>query len=390
MEFLKSLWPNSSTNVITIPQHIEGELEDDLDLKVKALTYLFKRMNIENLPSFVNDGSGIYSFDNSSSSTSLGNEKLDAMYNKLEFERVLVSDEHRILIDWFKNRFRSICILSDTPKSPFERQLAKNFRFTILHADAPDDVYVNTLLESNIYIEHPIDIDVKRQIVVDAIQAQRQLRPSHKKSFNKNDRSMIISKYIRRLSEVVQIERIYKASLISKLETYKSSKLGFIKETIDEFSETSFDGNEENGVRLFPSNAVRSSRSRSPMRRQSNDSKPPLSPVKLNSLPQLQQTSPIVGTAKLSPPSSPVRSSSGSPSRQLRSRSSSPVKSLKKKQSMTILKMDNSLSQSDTTTTTPGADDEWVTKDEMSQIQIQSEQAVLFRVERERKLLRAQ
>ena len=42
-------------------------------------------------------------------------QKLDIMYNKSQFERLIVHDEHRVLIDWIKNRFRSLCILSDDP-----------------------------------------------------------------------------------------------------------------------------------------------------------------------------------------------------------------------------------------------------------------------------------
>lgn len=379
MEFLKSLWPNSSTNVITIPQHIEGELEDDLDLKVRALTYLFKRLDIEHLPAFLNDENGIYDLNGDVDPENY-NEKLDTIYNKSEFERMLVNDEHRILVDWFKNRFRSICILSNTPKSEF-CALGKSFRFLVLRPDSSDDIYLDVLIHSDIYIEHPIDPIVKVDLLTDIIKSQRSLRPSYKKHFNKNDRSSIILQYVRKLSELVQVDRIYKATLLTKLEQYKVNTLGLIKEDEMDPDISGDQSDLENGVKVFPT--IRS-RSRSPVRRHSNEnaSKPtlskPLSQLKLNAqLPPPSQ--------KLTPPSSPTRSLHSSP--RLRSRSNSPVKSLKKKQSMTLLKMDKSLNKSQDSLTTN--EDNYLSRDEKSMIYTQSEHAVLFRVERERKLLRS-
>jgi hypothetical protein len=373
MDFLRSLWPNTSSNVITIPQHIEGEMEDDLDLKVKALTYLFKRLDIESIAPFINDENGMYNFQGDST---ISNEKLDTIYNKAEFERLLLSDEHRILVDWFKNRFRSLCILSNHPKSPFEKSLGKGFHFIVLSADSEDEEYMTTLINSQIYIEHSVDNNVKRQILKDILKSQRLLRPSYKQGFNKNDRTNIILQYVRKLSETVQIERIYKASLITKLENCKMMKLGKINEIADK---PATDDIEENGIRLFPGNTLRSG-SRSPVRRPSIESSPKpqvraLSPVKLNS--QLQPS------FKLETPPSPAKSSLTGPAR-LRSRSSSPLKSLKKKQSMTLLKMDKSLSQQDDNI----SEDEWITRADMALLKTQAEQAVLTRVDRERKLVR--
>lgn len=373
MDFLRSIWPNSSTSVITIPQHNEGEFEDDLDLKVKALTYLFKRLNIENLPSFINDENGMFNLNSSGNSGS--NEKLDTIYNKSEFERYLMSDGHRILIDWFKNRFRSICILSDTPQCPYEAELSKrnHFRFLILKSDSSDDEYIDLLVNSDIYTEYGIDRAVKQQIIKDILTRQRENRPSFKKQFNKNDRSNIILKYVSKLSEVVQIERIYQASIISKLETFKHNKITNSHPPIKEEQEDANKNNTENGVKVFPNtNIISRSRSTSPTRSDySNSSRLP--PVKL---------SPV----KLAQPSSPTIP-------KLRSRSSSPVKSLKKKQSMTILKLDKSLNKSkeeeeEEKEKADTNEDELITKEDKVNLHSQAEQAVLSRVERESKLIR--
>ncbi|CCH44641.1 hypothetical protein BN7_4210 [Wickerhamomyces ciferrii] len=405
MEFLKSLWPNSSTNVITIPQHIEGELEDDLDLKIKSLTYLFKRLNIENLPAFINDENGIYDLrnDEANNEDTYYNTKLDTIYNKIEFERVLINDEHRILVDWFKNRFRSICILSNYPSKSNLNSLGKHFKFIVLKPDSSDEDYLKILINSDIYYEHPIDPILKTDILLEILKNQKLLKPSYKKNFNKNDRSIIILKYVRKLSEIIQIERIYKASLLTKLEEFKNSTLGLIKED-DQYDDNEDHSDLEQGVKVFP-NTIRSnnsttnlrSRSRSPIRKSRDDnqqqqSQPtlhkPLSTLKLN-----QQLPPPNSSTKLTPPSSPTKlnslnSSQNSP--KFRSRSSSPIKSLKKKQSMTLLKMDKSLNNNDEqqqqqyqpTSTL-------LSNEEKSLIYSQSEQAVLFRVERERKLLRS-
>lgn len=371
MDFLKSLWPNTSSNVVNIPQHVEGELEDDLNLKVKALTYLFKRLAIESVAPFINDEHGFYSLPGDKA---FCNEKLDTIYNKPEFERMMQSNGHRILADWFKNRFRSVCILSARPDSHFNETLSKNFHFVILPADSPDEVYMDVLIHSDIYVEHSVDPYVKRQILNEILKKQRQLRPSYKAEFNRNDRASVILQYVQKLSEVVQIERIYKASVIAKLEQFRSLKLDHIKETLP----VSIDENEEVGIKLFPSNALRS---RSPIRRDSNDGgalRPgqlkSLSPVKLNTL-QLKPTTPS---------SSPSKASDLGYSPRLRSRSNSPVKSLKKKQSMTILKMDRSLSvQSDEV-----SEDVLMTKSDRTVLRQQAEQAVLMRVERELKVIR--
>lgn len=387
MEFLKSLWPNSSTNVITIPQHIEGELEDDLDLKVRALTYLFKRLDIENLPAFINDENGIYDLNGNSEDNY--NEKLDTIYNKPEFERVLVTDEHRILVDWFKNRFRSICILSNLPPSG-SHDMGKHFRFQVLKPDSTDEEYLKTLISSEIYIEHSIDPIMKTDILIEIIQNQKSLRPSYKKHFNKNDRANIILQYVRKLSEIVQVDRIYKATLLTKLEQYRVNTLGLIKEDQIIDPNVSTDSDFENGVKVFPGGGIRS-RSRSPVRRYSNDKlttpapppilSKPLTQLKMNS--QLPPPSP--SSMKLTPPSSPTKSIHTSSPR-LRSRSSSPIKSLKKKQSMTILKMDKSLNKSQDSI---NHEENLISKDDKALIYNQSEQAVLFRVDRERKLLRS-
>lgn len=377
MEFFKSLWPNTSTNIVTIPQHVEGEYEDDLDLKVRALAYLFKRLGIEDLPPFINDENGMF---NLTGPIDCANEKLDAIYNKSEFERLLKSDEHRILVDWFKNRFRSLCILSGEPFSEFEHDLGRNFRFVVLASDSSEKVYIDTLANSDIYMEHSVDMKLKESILRDVLQRQLELRPSVRSSFNKNDRANIILQYVRKLSEAVQIERIYRASLMSKLKTLRASKLGDLKEVVEEPTVDHTDDNSENqGICLFPSSALRSSRSRSPVRRNSCESKPlvkPLSPVKLN---------PDLSWSSSSPLASPVKSI-GSPNTtqtSMRSRSSSPIKSLKKKQSMTLLKMDRSLNDSSFS-----LEQDATSKIDTALLKSQAEQAVLVRVERELKLVR--
>jgi hypothetical protein len=238
------------------------------------------------------------------------------------------------------------------------------------------------------------------------------LKPSFKKTFNKDDRAVIILRYVERLSEVVQIERIYKASLISKLENDLVLGSNVLKPnndlTLNNIDEDEEDKNDNNRTLR---------KSRSPVRRYSNDpqstSRPVLgtSPVKLSSIATLQ---PARITPTSTPSSSPSRAtasiktfqdlnhsstslsslaSNTSNSRPaLRSRSSSPIKSVKKKQSMTLLKIDNSLqhhSRATPTTSDSKSIDrtDGLTQDEINLLKKQSENAVLSRLERERKLL---
>lgn len=395
MNILKSLWPVPSETSISIPSHVEGEKEDSLDLKVKALTYFFKRFEIDRYPAFVSSFSNEYGLDLKLGKNS-SNDRLDSAYNRDGFEHLILNNEHRILVDWVKNRFRSLLILSGLPSSIKDineinylgKELA-GFKFSVLTPSDSDEKYIDIILKSGIYQEHGIDIELKVRTLKDIIQNQRDLKPSYKKTFNKDDRSTIILKYVEKLSEIVQIDRIYKASLLSKLETVTNNLKTDTLNNIDEDQELN-----TKTIRL----------SRSPVRRYSNDQKSNLSssPVKI---PPLQN-------ARLTPSSTPIASSIKTfqdlnqsstslsslasnnsvsrPPSALRSRSTSPVKTLKKKQSMTLLKMDNSLQQHTRTNSfnSDSVGPDGISKDEISILRKQSENAVLTRLEREKKLLK--
>lgn len=350
---LRTLWPSTNSTDISIPQYQDGEQEDNIELKVKALTYLFRRLRIEKLAHF--NPTHEFLLDN----TVPNHDKLDIVYNKEGFLRTFTKNEHRILIDWYKNKFRSIMILSDVPETAnIHEKLGRNHRFQILRPDAPDDEYIRVLVNSDLFIEHSIAIDTKTQIIKEVLQDQKKLKPSFKTTFNKSDRYSIILRYLEKMSEHVQIDRIYQVALIQRT----SLQGQIIQEKRSK---------EDNNRNPYPRSP------RSPTRKsQITDSSSSIhstSARKTNSL----ATSSSMNLSNIIPTITIAS----------RSRSTSPVKTLRKKASLTLLKLDNSLNdraitQSDSFST--------IGKEESEQLYANSETAVRIRIERERRTLLSQ
>ncbi|ODV60139.1 uncharacterized protein ASCRUDRAFT_23012, partial [Ascoidea rubescens DSM 1968] len=188
------------------PSYIQGENEDDIDSQIRALSYMFKRLEIYNLPNFLADENGIYRIpDPTSNNLSHSPISSHILYNRTEFERILINDKHRILIDWSKNKFRSLLILSNHPKN-------LTFKFSILNASSTLDNYLHVLVnKSNFYIEHPIEKRIKRILVKHSYNKQWKVIQSENRNFvNKDDRYKIIKGYLERLAFHVQVERIFK------------------------------------------------------------------------------------------------------------------------------------------------------------------------------------
>lgn len=249
MESLLSLLFPSNGNItgsaMAVPTYLEGEEEDPIDLQIKSLTFVFRRCEIAKSKHFLDPGTDGKlkaagqslahkmsrsnlkddrerdSFPETLKGISLSDqEKLDIMYNKAEFEKVLVRDEHRILIDWPKNRFRSLCILSGRPadidKLPTFGSHKTEFSFSILPADSSDEQYVRALSESHIYQEHNVPIDTRRRLVKEALEAYPAFELSEDgfdRIRTKSDRAQIIKAYLTSLAVEVQVQRLYRGSL---------------------------------------------------------------------------------------------------------------------------------------------------------------------------------
>ncbi|OWB68874.1 hypothetical protein B5S33_g4941 [[Candida] boidinii] len=282
----KFFWPffQPSAPALTIPNYLQGDQEDSIDLQIKSLIYMYRKYRINDFAPFLKCNEvGYYQFayrdsnhklsspshkikknkirhnfgkkfSNRSSTTSLNsngnmstsdsesdfekngsfdgndeymadgtniiiNDKLDIIYNKSQFEEIMIHDPYRILIDYTKNKYRSMLILSDLPKEA--KNLPKfndpTFEFLVLRPESTDEEYINILLnKSNIYCEHKINYQRKFEILNNILNNQRRFLASPLDKFNKNDRSKIIKLFVQKLAFHVQVERIFKATLKTK------------------------------------------------------------------------------------------------------------------------------------------------------------------------------
>ena len=261
-EFCKSELMNASENSsrkglnkrpkiksVNIPYYFQGEMEDSISLQIKSLVYVFHRFQISNLKPFlkISDLTDEYDFDylssnnhnnfNSNNSSAnqrnsinsrgiLMNDKLDRIYNVGHFKTQLLNDPYRILVDYSKNKFRSLLILSEPPNefSEIPSLNTPNFNFLILKPNDPAEKYVEVIVnKSGIYSEHRINNKIKVQILLRIINRQKKALESHNANssgfsaeFTKDDRANIIKSYVQKLAFYIQVQRIYKAALKSK------------------------------------------------------------------------------------------------------------------------------------------------------------------------------
>ncbi|AOW05265.1 hypothetical protein B0I72DRAFT_103802 [Yarrowia lipolytica] len=264
------LWPSSTTPAITIPTYYQGDNEDHIDLQIKSLTFMYKRCNRQIHTPFRRDSSEDMTKDvkeclmrhklNKKRShqvlpTALSSEKnnlrpsrseedftgmtasevekLDIMYNRSEFERQLFNDQHRITIDWAKNKFRSVCILTAMPAHsstlPVIDKL-NNCKFTLLRADATDEEYIRTLADSDLYREHNIARNTRMRFARDCIDRTRDAKQPSSANFTKDERALIIRTFLQKLAVEVQVQRLYRGAFRERLrEKEKESTKGTLK-----------------------------------------------------------------------------------------------------------------------------------------------------------------
>uniref|UniRef100_A0A060SXR9 ARAD1A11506p n=1 Tax=Blastobotrys adeninivorans TaxID=409370 RepID=A0A060SXR9_BLAAD len=259
------LWPQQE---VVIPSYEQGEKEDCIDLQIRSLLYMFKRCQIVTSKPFSDTSMLLKDSSNLPVSGERGgggggkvvlnreNEKLDLLYNKAKFDRLLYgSDEHRILIDWTKNKFRSLCILSGRPSelTSLPKFDTDHYSFTILSADSPDQDYIETLAKSDIYYEHHacIGIDTRRKIVQKALEIAR-TGQSPTKVLNKDDRALVIRYYLNKLATEVQVDRLYRGSLKAKEMEQKRSRSP-VRTPVKESTGTGAGGGEGKSLRKMKS-----------------------------------------------------------------------------------------------------------------------------------------
>ena len=242
---------------INKPNYIQGENEDSIPLQIKSLTYLFHRFKFYNLKPLLikkiveNDDNDeeniIYDFDyfniddnnNNNKDPSyniLINEKLDSIYNIHYFKNQFLNDPYKILVDYNKNKFRSLLILSNEPSTNninYQNQIPinSNFKFLILNPINSINNYIDIIINnSNIYIEHKVNKKIKIEILKKIIKKQLKkididtnIDDSTIINFSKDDRAIIISTYVQKLAFHIQVQRLYKATLKKKAKSKTKS-----------------------------------------------------------------------------------------------------------------------------------------------------------------------
>lgn len=217
-------------NALNVPNFRPGANEDSLDLQVKALRYVFYRVQIPAIAPFLawDDNTGEMVLDHhfsgnlgvsgasNASGTILMTPKLDKVYNIDGFKAQLVGDPHRVLVDWSKNKARSMLLLSGAPKSVSIPDLhTPGYAFVILPPDAADETYIETLVHhSGLFAEHRVPAKVRTQCALKALNKQHQRAGGE--PFTLDDRSEIIEGYLNRLAIHVQVHRLYSAKLRAK------------------------------------------------------------------------------------------------------------------------------------------------------------------------------
>lgn len=226
---------------VNIPYYIQGEMEDSIDLQIKSLVYVYHRFQISNLKPFLkfNDITDEYDFDylinnndnnnnkskiNKNTKHILMNDKLDRIYNVDNFKNQLINDPYRILIDYTKNKFRSLLILTQYPNdfNEIPSLNTPNFNFLVLKPNDSIEKYIDIIInKSGIYSEHKINNKIKVQILMRIINRQKKLLELNNEdvsniNFTKDDRANIIKLYVQKLAFYIQVQRIYKAALKSK------------------------------------------------------------------------------------------------------------------------------------------------------------------------------
>ncbi|GME84556.1 unnamed protein product [Ambrosiozyma monospora] len=240
---LKLLWPQNDVSFldpdhrnfqaeINIPTYKHGLKEDSIELQIRSLLYIYKKFKIYKLDHFVDTsdniaddyieftyackqnqdqvGSTSMSRSNNRSESYLINDKLDSIYNVHNFKKMFLDDPYRILIDFPKNKFRSMMILSDKPKDFGLPMLNDDFKFQVLQADSLDDEYRSVILNSPIYKEHEIDYDIKLKILNKVLAKQRD---EHPEGFDKDIRHKIIRTYLIKLAFHIQVIRLFKTTV---------------------------------------------------------------------------------------------------------------------------------------------------------------------------------
>ncbi|KAI5955883.1 hypothetical protein KGF54_001385 [Candida jiufengensis] len=233
------LTSSSTTDSTSIPTFDQST--DSINLQIKSLLYLFKRLKINKISPIVKNGNLSYIDSKLINSTDPIFAKLDKTYNLQYFQdEVLLNDEYRIIVDYIKNKFRSTCFISGKPTNlsrpgspvknqstnvqdnedlyndypPFvdykERRI-KNYKFIYfpLKNQSMESI-ANILSSSDLYVEHSISFLKRYNIALESItKILKHTKKDVKFDLTIEEKQKIILTYLKSLSFYVQLMRIY-------------------------------------------------------------------------------------------------------------------------------------------------------------------------------------
>lgn len=214
---------------------------DSINLQVKSLLYLFKRLRINKLLPLLKNGELTYTDSLVGDRSDPTFAKLDKTYNVIRFKEMLLDDEYRVLVDFIKNKFRSMCFIDDLPtnlsrpRSPtrnlsmdavsavdvdddflppfldYKERNTKLFKFTLFSISQPHttESIASILSGSNIYIEHKVPFLKRYNIALTATNKVIGKPLTTKFTIDQKQKLKIIRNYLTLLATHVQVMRIY-------------------------------------------------------------------------------------------------------------------------------------------------------------------------------------
>ncbi|CAX43887.1 conserved hypothetical protein [Candida dubliniensis CD36] len=211
--------------------------KDSINLQVKSLLYLFKRLKINKLAPFLNRENNYelkYFGNTTINDINPMYKKLDKIYDLENFLQILIyQDEYRILVDFIKNKFRSLCFMTEYPygkvlestSSPTTNNFpqfvddddsCKNFKFVLFPLkNVTIEQMIQILTKSDIYIEHKNVSSSKRySIAMESINDVLNLNGQQSKNgttfdITMNEKNQIVRQYLIKLAIHIQLTRIY-------------------------------------------------------------------------------------------------------------------------------------------------------------------------------------
>lgn len=245
---LLSLFGTSASKTPKIPTFEQGEGHYSVDLQVKSLLYVFKRLRLNKLSSFLGIDGAVYNFKYVDGGKQVTNksevhnyfQKLDAMYNVEKFKQIMINDEYRVMVDFTKNKFRSFCILSEYPSESiiasqrvnngefavfkdYKDRGVKHFRFSIIPLRNTSIAFIaNTLSTSDIYVEHHNRIDFNtryqyaKNLIIKVLDIGEKIPDIDSPiTITDHEKMTIIEYYLKKVAFFVQVNRIYEEYLKS-------------------------------------------------------------------------------------------------------------------------------------------------------------------------------